>query len=88
MCNNPEINVLRITKRFVNGGHEVPISKIISRYYKSLENAVEALKIVDRAYIYDNSIENELPTLLFRTVEGYIVKKYVLDLPEWTKVLI
>lgn len=86
--NNPEINVLRITKRFMNGGHEVPISKIISRYYKSLENAAEAIKIVDRAYIYDNSIENELPTLLFRTVDGGIFKKYTFDLPEWTKVLI
>ncbi len=86
--NNPEINVLRITKRFMNGGHEVPISKIISRYYKSLENAAEAIKIVDRAYIYDNSIENELPTLLFRAVDGGIFKKYTFDLPEWTKVLI
>ena len=27
---NPEINVLRIAQRFLNGGHEVPISKIIN----------------------------------------------------------
>ena len=53
-----------------------------------MENAAEAIKIVDRAYIYDNSIENELPTLLFRTVDGGIFKKYTFDLPEWTKVLI
>lgn len=85
---NPEINVLRITKRFMNGGHEVPISKIISRYYKSLEYASEAIKIVDRAYIYDNSIENELPTLLFRTVDGTLFKRYISEFPEWTKVLI
>ena len=35
---NPEINVKRITRRYLNGGHEVPISKIVSRYYKSLLN--------------------------------------------------
>ena len=36
---DPTINVARITQRYLNGGHEVPISKIISRYYKSLVNA-------------------------------------------------
>lgn len=45
---NPEINVLRIAQRFLNGGHEVPISKIINRYYKSLALAAQALSFVDR----------------------------------------
>ena len=60
-------NVLRIAQRFLNGGHEVPISKIISRYYKSSALAAQALSIVDRAYVYDNSKNNELPQLIFRT---------------------
>ena len=46
--NNPEINVRRITQRYLNGGHEVPISKIISRYYKSLLNIGKAISLVDR----------------------------------------
>jgi len=85
---SPEINVSRITKRFLEGGHEVPISKIISRYYKSLLNAEEAIAFVDRAYIYDNSVENELPRLLYRTTEGEIFKQYVEDVPEWAKELV
>lgn len=40
---NPEINILRIAQRYINGGHEVPMSKIISRYYKSLTLAAEAI---------------------------------------------
>ena len=32
---DPEINIMRIARRYMDGGHEVPISKIISRYYKS-----------------------------------------------------
>ena len=64
--NNPEINVRRITQRYLNGGHEVPISKIISRYYKSLLNIGKAISLVDRVYVYDNSIENQIPRLLFR----------------------
>ena len=85
---DPAINVARITQRYLNGGHEVPISKIISRYYKSLVNAEEAISFVDRAYIYDNSIDNQLPRLLYRTVEGQVFKKYVEDVPEWAEMLI
>lgn len=85
---DPEINVHRITKRFLEGGHEVPISKIISRYYKSLTNAAQAIEIVDRAYIYDNSVEDALPKLLYRTVDGKVFKQYTQTLPEWAQALI
>ena len=79
---NPKINVSRITKRYLEGGHEVPISKIISRYFKSLENACEAIEFVDRAYIYDNSVEYQLPQLLFRMTEGKVFKQYTDDIPK------
>ena len=80
---NPKINISRITKRYLEGGHEVPISKIISRYYKSYVNATKAISFVDRAYIYDNSVEDHLPQLLFRMTEGKVFKQYTKDIPEW-----
>ena len=80
---DPAINVARITQRYINGGHEVPISKIISRYYKSLVNAAKALPLVDRAYVYDNSVDNQLPQLLYRTTEGKLFKQYIDEIPEW-----
>lgn len=85
---NPSINAKRIAQRVMDGGHEVPISKIISRYYKSLANAAQAIELVDRAYIYDNSVENALPQLLFRTVDGEIFKQYTDDVPEWAEMLV
>ena len=85
---DPAINVNRVVKRYLNGGHEVPISKIISRYYKSLTNAILAIPIVDRAYIYDNSIEDELPQLLYRTANGKLYKQYVSEIPDWAKALL
>lgn len=85
---DPEINVLRITKRFLEGGHEVPISKIISRYYKSIANAAQAIELVDRAYIYDNSVEDELPQLIYRTVDGKVFKQYTDNVPEWAESLV
>ena len=85
---NPSINAKRIAQRVMDGGHEVPISKIISRYYKSLANAAQAIELVDRAYIYDNSVENALPQLLFRTVDGEVFKQYIDDVPEWAEMLV
>lgn len=77
-----------ITQRYLNGGHEVPISKVISRYYKSLINAEEAISFVDRAYVYDNSIDNQLPRLLYRTIDGQLFKQYADNIPEWARLLL
>lgn len=85
---SPEINVSRVLKRYLNGGHEVPISKILSRYFKSLANAHQAIQFVDRAYIYDNSIECQCPQLVYRTVKGQIAKRYVAEIPEWADSLL
>ena len=38
--NSPAINASRIATRVMEGGHEVPISKIISRYTKSISNKI------------------------------------------------
>ena len=85
---DPAINVARITQRYLNGGHEVPISKVISRYYKSLLNAEEAIAFVNRAYVYDNSIDDQLPRLLYRTVDGELFKRYTEDIPNWAQTII
>ena len=85
---DPAINVARITQRYLNGGHEVPISKVISRYYKSLLNAEEAIAFVDRAYVYDNSIDDQLPRLLYRTIDGELYKRYTEEIPNWAQTII
>jgi len=85
---DPSINVVRITQRYLNGGHEVPISKVISRYYKSLLNAEEAIAFVDRAYVYDNSIDDQLPRLLYRTIDGELFKRYTEEIPNWAQTII
>lgn len=84
---SPQINVARVTKRFLTGGHEVPISKICSRYYKSIANMLRSASIVDRAYFYDNSIDDQMPRLLFRTVNGRLLKQYTDDIPQWAQMI-
>lgn len=74
--NDPSINAQRIALRVMEGGHDVPITKIIDRYYRSINNCVKAVSIVDRAYFYDNSINDADPIQLFRVADGKIVKYY------------
>lgn len=52
---DPIINISRVKYRVKTGGHDVPIDKISSRYYRSLDLLSEAVKYTNRAYIFDNS---------------------------------
>ncbi len=81
--NHPSINASRIAQRVMKGGHDVPITKIISRYFKSIANCKVASLLADRTYIYDNSIDGQEAQLLFRFVDGKLFKQYVKEVPEW-----
>lgn len=80
---SPTINAKRVANRVLNGGHDVPIPKIISRYYKSIANCIALAPYVDRLYVYDNSIEDAEARLLFRLSDGELAKRYVEELPNW-----
>ena len=83
----PSINAARIAKRVMEGGHDVPIQKIISRYLKAITNATRVAAFADRAYFYDNSIDNQEARILFRTTDGQLVKQYTESIPEWAKTI-
>jgi predicted ABC-type ATPase len=80
---SPAINAARVAGRVMEGGHDVPISKIISRYQSSIFNCGIVSKFVDRTYIYDNSIDNQEAKLLFRLMDGKLARQYTKDIPEW-----
>jgi len=80
--NHPSINAKRITHRVLEGGHDVPIPKIISRYVKSISNCCITAGYVDRLYVYDNSEDYKPAKLLFRSSNGLITKKYN-EISDW-----
>ncbi len=84
---DPSINAARIAKRVMKGGHDVPISKIISRYNRSIQNCRIVAPIIDRLYLYDNSIDNIDARPLFRLSEGVIAKQYTEEIPQWAQSL-
>ena len=73
---SPAINASRIAHRVMEGGHDVPITKIISRFNKSIANCSAIAPVLDRLYVYDNSVEYAEPKLLFRATNGLLEKAY------------
>ena len=82
---SPTINAARIAQRVMEGGHDVPISKIISRYQKSIINCQLITKMVDRLYVYDNSIDGQEAKILFRMKDGITFKQYETIIPNWAQ---
>ena len=72
----PEINAARVALRVMDGGHDVPIPKIISRYAKSIAQCAALAPVVDRLYVYDNSVNDAPAKLLFRASNGCLTKRY------------
>ncbi|MEC0229333.1 zeta toxin family protein [Paenibacillus alba] len=52
---DPAINIDRVARRVSQGGHDVPVDKILSRWHKSFENVKSILNIVDQFRFIDNS---------------------------------
>ena len=73
---SPCINAARIASRVMEGGHDVPITKIISRFTKSLAGLPSAVSVCDRVYVYDNSVDDQEPRLQFRTIDGHLGRTY------------
>ena len=85
---HPSINAARIAQRVMEGGHDVPITKVISRYYKSILNCKRCAFLAVRVYFYDFSFDVVDARLLFRMTDGQLFKQYTDDIPEWAKTLI
>ncbi len=83
-----EINISRVKYRVKMHGHDVPENKIVERYFRSLGLLIEAIRLSDRAYIFDNSSQNRVwlaevtdgMQLEFKTdFVPHWFEKYVLD---------
>lgn len=77
---SPRINIDRVAERYAKGGHTVPGEKVSSRYNRALMYGADALRLVQRGYVYDNSTSaNDTDNsfdLLFRTIDGKALKLY------------
>ena len=81
--NNPFINAERALKREEAGGHKVPQDKIMSRYYKSMENLSQLLQLSDAAVVIDNSTEK--PYAVIQKIENQCMLVSKEQCPEWVE---
>lgn len=82
---DPSINVDRVRIRKNKGGHDVDENKIINRYYNSIELLSQAFVNADRAYIFDNSTDNQVQNVLIEK-KGNHVEIYSEEIPEWVQI--
>ena len=52
---DPALNIHRVKTRVLEGGHDVDPDRIEQRYYRTMDNLLPALRLVDEAYLFDNS---------------------------------
>jgi predicted ABC-type ATPase len=52
---SPEINKFRVLARVAQKGHNVPVDKIETRYYRSMDLLFEACQIAYQVFFFDNS---------------------------------
>ena len=77
---DPQLNKLRVRTRVRQGGHAVDEQKIEERYKRTMGLLLDALRIADNAYLFDNSAGE--PNLFAIKEDGIITiqGKYV---PAW-----
>ncbi len=57
---NPKINVQRVRRRVLAGGHDVPEDRIVARYRRCMELLPRAIETAHDAWIYDSTDEISL----------------------------
>jgi predicted ABC-type ATPase len=77
-----QLSASRVAQRVAVGGHAVPAEDIFRRFSVSLAHLGEALPLVDRALVLDNS---GLKRQLLLSVENGQLKYGSRNLPEWAK---
>jgi predicted ABC-type ATPase len=56
---DPDININRVKGRVAAGGHDVPVDRIVKRYWRTLGLMTGAILASDSSVIFDNSISEE-----------------------------
>ena len=70
---DPRTNIDRVQLRVAQGGHDVPLDKIVPRWHRTMTLLRSAIQAADRSFLFDNSATGDVdagPTLVFTSVRG------------------
>lgn len=85
--NSPEKSEERVIVRVLEGGHDVPTDKLVTRFPRTMENLRLALLRLPLVLVYDNDDRNQ-PHLFCVAAGMGKVLEIVEPVPEWLKVLL
>ena len=78
------ISIGRVEQRVAQGGHDVPVDRLLTRFPRTLKNLRGAVPIVNEAFLFDNSD----PDAPYRPVavyaDGRLTEQFP-PLPRWTQ---
>jgi predicted ABC-type ATPase len=80
---DPQINIARVKSRVQLGGHDVPADKIVSRYARSLDLLLPAIRQSSRAYLFDNSRHGGEHLWVAEITDGRDLETKCSPVPQW-----
>ncbi len=70
---SPNLNVLRVRLRILQGGHSVPEDAIVARYARALQSLPQMSQLADQLLLFDNSDPARPHRLIARFSHGRLV---------------
>lgn len=80
---NPELNQKRVRDRVLQGGHDVPPDKIISRYFRCLENVRQTFPYLYRGFFFDSTESTRYLAEYHSVKQELILHVPDEELPDW-----
>jgi len=85
---NTDLNQVRVAQRVLDGGHNVPADKILSRIPRTLDNVKAAIPLCDEVHVLDNSRLDDPFKRVLSIINGQISARVGAALPSWVLALI
>ena len=83
-----DLNQARVSQRVIDGGHDVPTDKILSRIPRTLDNVKAAIPLCDEVHMLDNSRLDDPFKRVISIINGQITAGADTSLPSWVLPLI
>ena len=85
---DPRRLLARVSQRVQEGGHNVPASRILERYPRTMANLGQAVRLADLAFIYDATEVEHGAHLLVAMCEKKQTTLLVDQLPVWVEAML
>jgi predicted ABC-type ATPase len=80
---DPQRLLARVSRRVQEGGHNVPVNRILGRYPRSMANLKKAVRLADFAFVYDAAELEQGGHLLVAVCQKEKTTSLISTLPTW-----